>query len=275
VPAEVVFRPDLYRGVASHCDRFRLGYPDAMIDDLASRADLTGRGRLLDLAGGTGQIILAMQHRFAEYWAVDQEPDMVELVRRRATAPGMPAVTTMACRAEACSLAAVSFEMVAVGNAFHRLGSAHRGGEGVRVASAGWVSGVAVVNVSLDQNRRLADGHGGDHGRLVDEDEGAPWGSRRVGGGPGPAPGRGSPAAGGIRGRGIVRLPDPAHMGGGRVIGLVYSTSFLPPAVLADRAPAFEEDLRGRLGVVHPDQRFSESIDFGYQPARRPGGRAS
>ena len=52
------------------------------------RTGLSGRGRLLDLACGTGQLAFALRSSFAEVWAVDQEPDMVEVVAAKAAADG-------------------------------------------------------------------------------------------------------------------------------------------------------------------------------------------
>jgi hypothetical protein len=54
VDDEVRFAADLYRGTAGYYDRYRLPYPEAMIEDLARTAQVSGRGRLLDLACGTG-----------------------------------------------------------------------------------------------------------------------------------------------------------------------------------------------------------------------------
>jgi predicted TPR repeat methyltransferase len=50
----VQFGTDLYRGSAGYYDRYRLPYPEAMLADLIMRAEVSGRGRLLDLACGTG-----------------------------------------------------------------------------------------------------------------------------------------------------------------------------------------------------------------------------
>jgi hypothetical protein len=59
VSDELSFAPDLYRGTAGYYDRYRLSYPPAMITDLVRRTQPSGRGRLLDLACGTGQLELA------------------------------------------------------------------------------------------------------------------------------------------------------------------------------------------------------------------------
>jgi SAM-dependent methyltransferase len=59
--ADPEFRRDLYRGTARDYDRFRVPYPQALIDDLAGRSGADGQGRLLDLACGTGQVTFALQ----------------------------------------------------------------------------------------------------------------------------------------------------------------------------------------------------------------------
>lgn len=54
------------------------------------------------------------------------------------------------------------------------------------------------------------------------------------------------------------------------LIGLVYSTSFLSRAVLGDRVEAFENDLRRELNSAVADGKLWETIDFAYELARRP-----
>ena len=85
---EVRFAADLFRGSAGYYDRYRLPYPEAMLADLVLRAEVSQRGRLLDLACGTGQLAFPLRRWFSEVWAVDQEPDMVELVRAKADRRG-------------------------------------------------------------------------------------------------------------------------------------------------------------------------------------------
>ncbi len=57
---ELVFRTDLYRGTASFYDRYRPPYPDALLEELTRRSGVSGTGRLLDIACGTGQISLPL-----------------------------------------------------------------------------------------------------------------------------------------------------------------------------------------------------------------------
>ena len=72
--------------------------PGTMIEDLARCARVSGRGRLLDLACGTGQLAFPLRRWFAEVWAVDPEPDMVEMVRAKAAAAG-DGMSGRSCRA--------------------------------------------------------------------------------------------------------------------------------------------------------------------------------
>src|SRR5579875_1936336 len=116
---EVRFAVGLFRGTAAYYDRYRLPYPDVMIEDLARRSHVPGRGRLLDLACGTGQLAFALRRWFGEVWAVDAEPDMVDLVRRKAGDAGD--VRAVVSSAETLTAEPEHFELAVVGNAFHRL----------------------------------------------------------------------------------------------------------------------------------------------------------
>ncbi|MBV9680229.1 MAG: class I SAM-dependent methyltransferase [Solirubrobacterales bacterium] len=100
MPDPVDFDPELYRGTTRYYDRFRVPYPVAMIEALLSRTQPSGRGRLLDLACGTGQITFAVAGRFDEVWAVDQERGMIELVRDKARAADADHVHGVLSRAE-------------------------------------------------------------------------------------------------------------------------------------------------------------------------------
>ena len=116
------FRTDLYRGTAEYYDRFRPGYPDELIDALAARTGADGTGSLLDLACGTGQVSFALGAKFASIWAVDQEPDMVRVASAKARASGDTGLFRfVTCAAEELSAPEQAFNLVTIGNAFHRL----------------------------------------------------------------------------------------------------------------------------------------------------------
>src|SRR5260370_42712260 len=92
-----------------------------MIHDLAERSEASGEGRLLALACGTGEISSALRRQFGQVWAVDQEPDMVGVAREKAEAAGIGNIRFLTSAAEDLSAPEQSFDLVAIGNAFHRL----------------------------------------------------------------------------------------------------------------------------------------------------------
>jgi SAM-dependent methyltransferase len=121
VDDEVRFAADLYRGTAGYYDRYRLPYPEAMITDLVRRARVSGRGRLLDLACGTGQLAFPLRRWFCEVQAVDSEPDMAEVIRAKAAAARADGVLPVVSSAETLHAEPGYFELAVIGNAFHRL----------------------------------------------------------------------------------------------------------------------------------------------------------
>ena len=52
--------------------------------------------------------------------------------------------------------------------------------------------------------------------------------------------------------------------------GLIRSTSFLPAAVLGDRAAAFDADLAASLGPASEDGALTETVSFECALARKP-----
>jgi hypothetical protein len=57
------YDPGLYRVTAGYYDRFRVGYPQVMLEELLGFVQPSGRGRPLDLAWGTSQITFAIAGR--------------------------------------------------------------------------------------------------------------------------------------------------------------------------------------------------------------------
>lgn len=264
------FDPGLYRGTARYYDRFRVPYPRLMLDDLVDRAGVSGRGRLLDLACGTGQIAFALADRFAEAWAVDQEPDMIEVVHDKARAAGASRVQGIVSRAEGLDAASGAFELVAIGNAFHRLAreavaaNAHcwlrpSGCIALLWAGSPWTGGAEwqrAMSAVLDRWKTSV----GADARVPGD-----WNQARR-----ERPDRSVLTAAGFQLVHSSHFPATYDWAIDTLIGFVYSTSFLPRHVLGDRAPAFERDLRRELAGVAGDNMLRETIDFAYELARRP-----
>jgi SAM-dependent methyltransferase len=270
VADEVRFAADLFRGTAAAYERYRLPYPAAMTADLARRAQVSGRGRLLDLACGTGQLAFALRPWFAEVWAVDQEPDMIEVVRAKAAAAQAPNFRPVVSSAETLGAPPEYFELTVVGNAFHRL---DRDLAASRIFS--WLQPAG--HVALCWSSQPWAGEQGWQRALaaaLDRWKAALGVEHRIPAGWAEARSR-RPDSVVLRDAGFElagshefaiqhrwTLPELA--------GLIRSTSFLPAAVLGDQAAAFDADLAASLGPHSDDRAFPETVRFDYELARRP-----
>jgi SAM-dependent methyltransferase len=266
---EVTFSPDLYRGTAEYYDRFRLSYPDTLISDLVRRTRPSGRGRLLDLACGTGQLTFALRSSFAEVWAVDQEPGMVEVVAAKAAASGAEGIAAVVASAEELDAPPAHFSVVVIGNAFHRLprdlvaGRVHGWLEPGGFLALCWSSATQLGSLEWQVafagllSRWQAALGGGD--RIP-----ANWDRARR---QRPDPSVLTEAGFELTGRRhfLVEhrwtLPELA--------GFARTLSTLPADALAAQAAAFDDSLSAELGPYVRDGYLTETVSFAYELARR------
>ncbi|HUC21390.1 MAG TPA: class I SAM-dependent methyltransferase [Streptosporangiaceae bacterium] len=267
----VNFRPDLYRGTADYYDRFRRPYPADLIEDLAVRTGADGTGRLLDLACGTGLVCFPLRSRFAEIWAVDQEPDMISLVKRKAAAlPGRPRFEFRTEAAENLTAPENSFDLVAMGNAFHRVGR-----DGVAARILHWLrpGGHLALLWGGGPNRGDAPWQQALRGQM-ERWQLRPGAERRV-----PADYEADRAArpdseilraAGFEIVGRQEYPVSQLWTAAEIAGFVASTSVLSPGALGPDAAAFDDSLREALLAAEPAGQFRQDTTFACELARRP-----
>jgi len=260
---EPTYAPDLYRGTAEYYDRFRLSYPDALIADLMRRTGASGAGRLLDLACGTGQLAFALRSSFASVWAVDQEPDMVEVVRSKAaSAPGAGRIVPVVASAQELDAPPGHFSVVVIGNAFHRLprdlvasrvhGWLEPGGFLALCWSSGTQAGPLDWQVAFGGLlRRWKEALGG--GDRVPPN----WDQPR----------RERPDASVLSGAGFELSGRSEFLVEHRwtlpeLAGFARTLSVLPAAALAERAADFDNSLAAELGPYARDGRLAETVSF-------------
>lgn len=265
------FRSDLYRGTARAYDKFRPPYPAGMIADIARRTGSDGTGRLLDLACGTGQVTFALRGSFAEVWAVDQEPGMIEVARDKAEQPGQAdKVRFVTCAAEDLVAPREHFDLVTIGNAFHRLprtalapaifGWLRPGGYlGLLWGGSPWFGDEPWQHAlaatmqrwqhRLGADERIPSGYQEDRDARPDADILTEAGFEVVG-----------------------RYPYSVSLEwtADGLAGYLASTSVLSAAALGEHAAEFDADLRRELGARQPDGRFSQQTELSYDLARRP-----
>jgi SAM-dependent methyltransferase len=269
VEPRVVFRTDLYRGTAPYYDRFRPAYPAAMFDDLRHRLPISGRGRLLDLACGTGQIAFPLAGDFTEVVAVDQEPESVAFARAKAGGAGVTNIRWMTGMAETAAIEG-RFELVAVGNAFQRL-------DRTRVARRmfDWLQpGGGVALVWGDSPWR-----GEQPWQNAMEDLFAEWMARAGASDRVPAGWEAAMDAephhevldrAGLDYLGKFEFTAEQIWTVETLAGFVYSTSFLNQSALGCQAARFEADLADRLLAAVPDGEFHQDASYAYELACKP-----
>lgn len=268
--ADPAFRRDLYRGTAAYYDRFRVPYPAGLIRDLADRAGADGTGRLLDLACGTGQLTFPLRDRFAEVLAVDQEPEMVAAVSQKAATAGAANVRAAVGSAEDLSVPPGSFDLVAVGNAFHRLPR-----DTVAAGASGWLRPGGFLALAWGGSPWDGDAP---WQRTLEEVMDR-WRARTD---------AGRIPAGYEQARrerpDLVILTGAGFDAVGRyefavdhdwtleaLAGHMLSTAVLSPEALGGRATEFAADLRRELLAAHGGGPFRQTMTFAYDLARRPG----
>ncbi len=114
-----VFPADAFAGTAEAYLRYRPPYPAAMLDDLRSRAGVTGV--LLDLGCGPGRVALPLATHFRSVIAVDAEPGMIEVGRGEASRLGVRNIEWRVTRAEHVEIPAGSIDLISCGESFHRM----------------------------------------------------------------------------------------------------------------------------------------------------------
>jgi SAM-dependent methyltransferase len=271
VSDELSFRPDLYRGTAVYYDRFRHSYPDALIGDLVRRTGAPEHGRLLDLACGTGQLAFALRDRFAEVWAVDQEPDMIAAVRSKAdagTAAGR--MVTVVSSAEDLDAPAGHFSLIVIGNAFHRLrrdqvarlayGWLAPGGFIALCWSSGPGAGPLDWQVAFGSWLRRWQEALGASDRVP-----ANWNQARQ-----ERPDTVVLSDAGFETPSRVEFLVPHDWTLPELAGYARSLSVFPAAVLADHSAAFDASLAEEFGPFLNDGHLTETVSYAYELARKP-----
>lgn len=259
-PLKPNFATDLYAGTALYYAKYRAGYPESMLDDIIATAEATGDGMLLDLACGTGQVAIPMARRFAEVWAVDQEPDMIRVGAEEAARAGVD-IRWTASKAEDLGVGPGHLEMITIANAFHRLDRPLIAQQARRWLRPGG-SLVIMGSGYLPDDPRPA-------WRTIVEDSIRDWTREMV-------PSTGSPPV-------AVAQPELSHedllIAEGfkithrsfterhertldEVIGHLYSLSYASRRALGPRVDEFEDQLRRRLLDQEPSGQFAEDIGY-------------
>jgi ubiquinone/menaquinone biosynthesis C-methylase UbiE len=263
------FRADLYRGTADYYARYRVPYPAALVDDLVRRAALSGTGRLLDLASGPGRVTFALCDHFTDVLAVDQEEESVSYARTLAAERGLAHVRWHSGRAEDLD-SADRFELVTVGDAFHRLDRRRiaalasdrlqpAGHMALLWTSMPWEGSTPWQEAALELVMHWMELTGSQANIPSTLAESLTL-----------VPNLTVLSDAGLDVLGTFEFSAPHRWTVETLAGFAYSTSILSRSALGEHLEAFERDLHDRLLAAQPDGHFDETVRFAYDLAVKP-----
>lgn len=257
---------DDFSGTARYYARYRVPYPPALLDDLLRRAGVGHGGRLLDLGCGPGRVALALAlaPRFAEVWAVDPEPEMIAEGRAQARQAQADNLRWLTARAEDLEAPNVAFDLITIGEAFHRFDRPLI----ARRALAWLKPGACLAALGCFGITRGNEAWQAVLRRIVEK-----WTSKEPGF---HASKRGAGhdeqvlTAAGFDDVASHTFMQPHDWTLASIVGNLHSTSTCSPSMLGDKVEAFEADLKRALLDHDPSGIYRETLRFGYTLARRP-----
>ncbi len=267
------FAADAFAGTAQYYARYRVPYPQELIDDLRERSGITGDGKLLDLGCGPGRIALRMSPFFRKVWAIDFEPEMIEVGRVEAKKHHVRNVRWIVGRAEDVEAPPDSFELITIGEAFHRLDQRLIAKRAMELLSPGsWLAtmgGYGILSGKEEWQRLVAEivHKWSSHGAAT-----APAGTKQTDTDSprGPDHSRRVLQEAGFKEIESHSFTYPFVWTLESIAGNLYSTSYCSKRVLRERAEGFEADLKCRLLAYDPRGQYPETMRFGYTLARKP-----
>jgi SAM-dependent methyltransferase len=115
-------RKKIFDTVAEQYEQFRPGYPDELFSELISLSGLPEKGRILEIACGTGQATLPMARRGYSIVCVELGDKLANIARKKLAEFSEVSIHTKAF--EDFELPSALFDLVMVGTAFHWFNSA-------------------------------------------------------------------------------------------------------------------------------------------------------
>lgn len=109
----------LFKGTAKYYAKYRPGYSQGVFDLLKKKYNLNGKGRLLDLGTGTGQLTIPLARYFQEVIAMDPDKEMLAAGRKSATNAKIKNIKWVRGSSETLNKQSGKFRLVVMGRSFH------------------------------------------------------------------------------------------------------------------------------------------------------------
>jgi SAM-dependent methyltransferase len=203
---------------------------------------------------------------FREVWAVDLEPEMIEVGQEEARQRGVTNIRWMVGRAEEVEAPPNSFEMITIGEAFHRLDQRR-----ITKRALEWLSPGRCLAILWYENV----GKGKEKWHSITHEVIQRWVRQESSVRPGTASQQNSNFEEVLRAAGFIDVETswfstPYLWTLDALIGYCYSGSRTSKRALGEKAEAFEADLKQALLAYDPRGVYPETAKFGYILGRRP-----
>jgi ubiquinone/menaquinone biosynthesis C-methylase UbiE len=254
----------LFAGNVAFYERYRLGYPDRLLQRVMALAGLKPGDSVLDLGTGTGMLAIPFARLGLRVTALDPEPAMLAAARSAAQASGV-AVDFREGGSEDLTPDMGPFDLVAMGRSFHWMDRAATLAMLDRIVKPG--GGVALFHDAhppLEENRWFKTLHdvarkfGRDENEHVKERDG---GHRRY-----------EPFlfASAFTELDWLSVTIRQTLDIDDIVGRAFSMSTCSPDRLGRKSEDFAARLRTALRELSPDGRFGETAELVAVLARRP-----
>lgn len=257
----------LFAGAAKYYLRGRLPYAPGFAETLSAALGLDGRGRLLDVGCGPGNVTLALAPLFAEGIGLDPDEAMLAEAERQAARRGVTNVRWVHARAEDLPAGLGEIRVVMFASSFHWMDRDQVAATVLRMLEPGGAfvhmsdlkdapAGVAPLPLPAPPYAQI--------GELVRNYLGP---VRRAGQGQiitGKTPDREDLvlARAGFENyqRHVVPAGQRVDRSADDIVAWTFSRSDSAPHLFGDRLGDFERDLRRLLRASAPDNRFAEHL---------------
>ncbi|HEY2446714.1 MAG TPA: class I SAM-dependent methyltransferase [Rhizomicrobium sp.] len=251
------YDPRRFRANVPFYSRFRLAYPDALIERIASHARLEPGDAVMDLGAGPGLLAIPFARAGMTVTAIDPEPEMLAELRSSAARAGV-ALTILEGSSFDMPPGIGLFKLVAIGRAFHWMDRA----AALAMLDRQVLPGGAIALVHDDHPETVENAWRGVLRDLADNYGRAESPHVRV------------TKAPGYRAQESILLDSPfcrlervgvfvrRSLSADEIVGLGFSLSALSPEKLGARAKTFERELREALARLSPDGCFTEIAEL-------------
>ncbi len=248
---------DLFKGTANYYAKYRIPYPKEFIEMIAQFYSIDGKGTLLDLGCGTGQLTIPLSPYFNNCIGIDTSTEMLQVAEEQNTENNIQWFHLPAERMHELNK---SFTFIVSGNSFHWMNRekvlqqcynslTDNGGMVIIAGGSVWneqhdwqKSTVKVIKKWLGSKRRAGSTIYGNnekrHEEIIKESRFKLLKTDNF----------------------IFHYTWTVET----IIGYLYSTSFCNRELLGENCFLFEEELTNKLLEINPEGNFNEKVELTY-----------